>query len=73
MATGFSIFLIAAGAILTFAVDATVSGVNIDVVGIIMMIAGVIGVLVSLVWIDRATKPRSETRVVEEHHTHSHA
>ncbi len=72
MATGFSIFLIAAGAVLTFAVDATVSGVNIDVVGIIMMIAGVIGVLVSLVWIDRATTPR-ETRVVEEHHTHSKA
>lgn len=71
MATGFSIFLIAAGAILTFAVDASVQGVDLDTVGIIMMIAGVLGVLVSLLWIDRATSPRVNRTVVEEHHTHS--
>lgn len=70
MATGSSIFLIALGAILTFAVDATVSGIDIDVVGIILMIAGGIGVLVSLVWMDKASSPRSE-RVVEERHTHT--
>ncbi len=69
MATGTSIFLIALGAILTFAVDATVSGLDINVVGIILMIAGAIGVLVSLLWIDRATAPRGERRVVEEHTT----
>ena len=67
MGTGFSIFLIAVGAILTFAVDASISGLDIDVVGIILMVAGAIGVVVSLMWIDRATGPRSET-VVEEHH-----
>ena len=67
MGTGFSIFLIALGAILTFAVDATVSGLDIEVVGIILMIVGAIGVVVSLLWIDRATAPRG--RVVEEHHT----
>ena len=67
MGTGFSIFLIALGAILTFAVDATVSGLDIDVVGIILMIVGAIGVVVSLLWIDRATAPRDT--VVEEHHT----
>lgn len=66
MGTGFSIFLIAVGAILTFAVDATISGLDINVVGIIMMIAGAIGVIVSLVWIDRATSPRTERTVVEE-------
>ena len=66
MATGSSIFLIALGAILTFAVDATVSGLNINVVGVILMIAGAIGVLVSLLWIDRATAPR-DRHVVEEH------
>ena len=66
MATGTSIFLIAVGAILTFAVDFEVSGLEINTVGIILMIAGAIGVLVSLLWIDRATAPRGERRVVEE-------
>lgn len=67
MATGTSIFLIAVGAILAFAVDAEISGINIDTVGIILMIAGAIGVVVSLLWIDRATTGRSD-RVVEERH-----
>lgn len=68
MGTGFSIFLIAVGAILTFAVDVTVSGLDLDAVGVILMIAGAVGVVVSLVWIDRATAPRSD-RVVEERRT----
>ncbi|HAS09706.1 DUF6458 family protein [Acidimicrobiia bacterium EGI L10123] len=66
MATGTSIFLIALGAILTFAVDVTVSGLDLAAVGIILMIAGVIGVIVSLIWIDRATAPRTDRTVVEE-------
>ena len=66
MATGTSIFLIAVGAILTFAVDASVAGLDIAAVGVILMIAGVIGIVVSLFWLDRATSPR--TRVVEERH-----
>ncbi|MGK2929579.1 MAG: DUF6458 family protein [Acidimicrobiales bacterium] len=66
MATGTSIFLIALGAILTFAVETDISGLDINVVGVILMIAGAIGVVVSLIWIDRATAPRSERRVVEE-------
>lgn len=69
MATGSSIFLIALGAILTFAVDAEVSGLDISTVGIILMVAGVLGVLISLLWLDRATTPNSETRVVEETRT----
>jgi hypothetical protein len=69
MATGSSIFLIAVGAILTFAVDATVQGIDIATVGIILMVAGVLGLLVSLLWLDRATAPRAETRVVEERRT----
>lgn len=67
MATGTSIFLIAVGAVLAFAVDVSVSGIDLDAVGVIMMIAGAIGVLVSLLWIDRATAP-TRTRVVEERH-----
>ncbi len=65
MATGTSVFLIAVGAILTFAVDATVGGLNIDTVGIILMIAGAIGLMVSLFWLDRMSGPRT-TRVVED-------
>ena len=69
MATGSSIFLIALGAILTFAVDAEVSGLDISVVGVILMIAGGIGILVSLLWLDRATAPAGERRIVEERTT----
>jgi hypothetical protein len=50
MGIGTSIFLIAVGAILKFAVTASVSGVDLDVVGVILMIAGGIGLLVSLFW-----------------------
>jgi hypothetical protein len=70
MATGTSIFLIALGAILTFAVDVTVSGLDLRAVGVILMIAGIVGVIVSLIWIDRATTPRTERRVTETHHEH---
>ena len=48
MELGTSLFLIAVGAILTFAVNATVSGIDIATVGIILMIVGVIGLLISL-------------------------
>ena len=68
MATGTSIFLIALGAILAFAVDVEVSGLDLSTVGIILMVAGVIGVIVSLIWIDRATAPRTDRTIVEERH-----
>jgi hypothetical protein len=48
MGTGISVFMIAIGAILTFALDVTVSGIDLDTVGIILMIAGVIGIIVDL-------------------------
>lgn len=48
MGIGVSVFLIAVGAILTFAVNASVQGVNIAVVGVVLMIAGAIGLLASL-------------------------
>ena len=41
-------FLIAVGAILTFAVHATASGFNIHTVGVILMIAGALGLVVTL-------------------------
>lgn len=45
---GTSLFLIAVGAILTFAINADISGIEISTVGIILMIVGAIGLLVSL-------------------------
>jgi hypothetical protein len=50
MGIGVSLILIAAGAILTFAVNATVSGVNLDAVGWILMIVGIVGFVLSLVF-----------------------
>ena len=50
MGIGTSIFLIAVGAILKYAVTAHVSGVNLDTVGLILMIVGIIGLLLSLFW-----------------------
>jgi hypothetical protein len=48
MSIGASLFLIAVGAILAFAVTADVRGVDIQVVGWILMAAGGLGLLVSL-------------------------
>jgi len=48
MTVGTSIFLIAAGAILRYAVTAHVSGINLDVVGLILMIAGALGLVIGL-------------------------
>ncbi|MFF3322572.1 DUF6458 family protein [Streptomyces sp. NPDC002889] len=44
MGLGGCILLIAAGAILTFATDWEVKGANLDVVGMILMAVGLIGV-----------------------------
>lgn len=70
MGIGASIFLIALGAILTFAVHASLSGVSIQTIGIILMIAGALGLIVTLVvWAPRrrtaAPGAVVEDRVVE--------
>ncbi len=49
MAIGTGIFLIVVGAVLTFAVNATVDVVNLDVVGWISMIAGAAAIIISLI------------------------
>jgi len=54
MPTGISIFLIAAGAILYFAVSTSVSGLNLDTVGVILMIVGGLGLVVSLLMLATA-------------------
>jgi hypothetical protein len=46
---GLSLVLLAAGAILTWGVTATVSGVNIHVVGVVLMAVGALGIVLSLI------------------------
>ncbi|HZQ28505.1 MAG TPA: DUF6458 family protein [Acidimicrobiales bacterium] len=50
MGIGVSIFLIAVGAILKFAITARASGVDLGTVGMILMIVGAIGLLASLIF-----------------------
>ena len=50
MGISLSLLFIAVGAILTFAVSATVSGASIPTIGIILMIVGAIGLVFSLIF-----------------------
>jgi hypothetical protein len=51
MTFGSSLLLIAVGAILRYAVTATVSGVNLQTVGLVLMIVGIVGLVLSLFWV----------------------
>ncbi len=62
MGIGVSVFLLALGAILAFAVDADISGLDISTVGIILMIAGAIGLLMTMLLFGR----RDRGTVVED-------
>ncbi len=68
MTIGTSILLIAVGAILRYAVNVHSSTINIDTVGLILMIAGILGLILSLLytafWADR-TRTRRDAYVDE--------
>jgi hypothetical protein len=59
MGIGVGIFLIVVGAILTFALDATVAGINLHVVGWILMLAGVAGLILFFYFWNRRRATRS--------------
>jgi Flp pilus assembly protein protease CpaA len=65
MTIGTSIFLIALGAILKFAVTATVAGIEIQTVGVILMIAGAIGLVIGLFLLS-ADRRRADQVVVDD-------
>ena len=48
MTVGGSIFLVAVGAILRYAVTDSISGVNLATIGLILMIAGIVGLVIGL-------------------------
>jgi hypothetical protein len=61
MRIGASLFLIAVGAILRFAVNTTnhdTHGFNVGAVGVILMIVGVVGLLISAIWM--STRRRTD-------------
>jgi hypothetical protein len=68
MGIGISIFLIAVGAILTFAVEVTTEGLNINTVGVILMVVGGLGLLASLTIFGTWGRPGRRRRdvVIEE-------
>jgi hypothetical protein len=59
MGIGVGIFLIALGAILTFAVDRTVAGVDLHTIGKVLMVAGVVGQILFFVFWNRRRTPQA--------------
>jgi uncharacterized protein DUF6458 len=62
MSIGASLFMIAVGAILRYAVSDSIEGVDLPVIGLILIVVGVIGLLLSLFMYANATR---RTDVVE--------
>jgi hypothetical protein len=56
MTIGVSVFLLAVGAALSFAVSDTIEGVDLGVIGIILMVCGVIGLLFGLLQMANARR-----------------
>ena len=59
MTIGLSLFSIMAGAILKFAVTAQLAGISLSTVGVILMVVGAVGLLVSL-WLILAGRAAPE-------------
>ena len=53
MGIGIGIVLIAVGAVLTWAVTADAEGIDVNVVGVILMVVGLLAVLLSLLFFER--------------------
>jgi hypothetical protein len=67
MGIGVSLFLLALGAILAWAVEFEVAGLNIDTIGVILMVIGAIGLLLSMLfWSSFAPFRREERTVVRD-------
>ena len=65
MGIGIGIFLVAVGAILAFAVTETVQGIDLVVVGWILMVVGALGLVLSLLfWSSFSPGRRRGDRVV---------
>jgi len=67
MGIGISVFLLAVGAILAFAVDLTVSGLDLATIGVILMIVGAIGLVTSMAIFGRGSFGGRRTVVTEDY------
>ncbi len=67
MSIGASIFLIAVGAILRYAVTASISGIELQTVGLILMIAGIIGLVISLAMIFAGSRRGPDERATRRY------
>lgn len=65
MGYGLSIFLLAVGAVLTWAVNATVEGIELQTIGVILMVVGAIGLLFTLLFWSSFSDRRRAGTVVE--------
>ncbi|MCW2608441.1 MAG: hypothetical protein JWO60_3134 [Frankiales bacterium] len=69
MGIGVSIFLLALGAILAFAVNTDISGLEVSTIGIILMVCGALGLLITMLALNRGgarTGVVTEERVVRD-------
>jgi hypothetical protein len=53
MTLGVSLLLVAAGAILIWGVTGEASGIDVDAIGVILIVVGIVGFILSLVFWDR--------------------
>ena len=70
MGIGTSIFLIAVGAILFFAVNADVSGLEISTVGLILMLVGALGLVISLFFLGSMRRGPTDRTVIRDREPH---
>lgn len=66
MTYGTSLLLIAVGAILRYAVTATASGIDLQTVGLVLMIVGIVGLILSLLWFGMLAGRRERPPVERE-------
>lgn len=66
MGLGTSIVLIAVGAILYYAVNVDVSGIELETVGLILLILGILGLVISLIYMFGMDRRRGRREVIEE-------
>ena len=66
MAIGTSLFLLAVGAILKFAVEITLAGIDLQVVGVILMVIGGFGLILSLFMMNKSRTTRVERRYYDD-------
>ena len=65
MTIGGSIALIVVGAILRFAITFSTADVNLQLIGVILMIAGAVGLIISLTFLARRRRTESANEVAQ--------